>query len=314
MKYATHLRSLQALELAIRKGSIKAAAEELAITPAAVGQRIKVLEHYLGYELVQRGRHGIRPAPEMSPALAHLNAAFRELGTVFRLLDFQRAIEIHITADSDWAQLWLAPRLARYKKENSNTLFCVNGIGDVPMRIGDADCEVGFNLSGSKSDTEVLFHDLLLPVTSPANSERVAALPVEEMLEGFPLLHIDSYVLDAEEMGWPEWTRRFGHRRSSPERGIRYQRVVQALEAVYADAGFILCGASLVLPQLEKGMLSAPFPVDERVWTDHPYQVRFKADASPGGALHHFRNWLLSEAKNSQRDLENIAVRKTPAV
>ena len=32
----THLKSLQALDLAVRKGSLKAAADTLAITPAAV--------------------------------------------------------------------------------------------------------------------------------------------------------------------------------------------------------------------------------------------------------------------------------------
>jgi LysR family glycine cleavage system transcriptional activator len=48
MALVTHLRSLQALEMAVRKGSLNAAAGELGITPAAVGQRIKMLEDYLG--------------------------------------------------------------------------------------------------------------------------------------------------------------------------------------------------------------------------------------------------------------------------
>ena len=50
----THLRSLQALELAVRRGSFVAAAEGLGITPAAVGQRVKALEDYLGVELLSR--------------------------------------------------------------------------------------------------------------------------------------------------------------------------------------------------------------------------------------------------------------------
>ena len=50
MTSVTHLRSLQALELAIRKGSLKEAATSLAITPAALGQRIRAIEDYLGFE------------------------------------------------------------------------------------------------------------------------------------------------------------------------------------------------------------------------------------------------------------------------
>ena len=53
-----YLRSLQALDLVLQTGSLKAAAETLMITPAAVGQRIKALEDYLGIELVMRGRSG----------------------------------------------------------------------------------------------------------------------------------------------------------------------------------------------------------------------------------------------------------------
>ena len=72
----THLKSLQALELAVRTGSLKAGAEQLGITPAAIGQRIKALEDYLGLDLLARGRSGIRPTRELSAALAHISAAF----------------------------------------------------------------------------------------------------------------------------------------------------------------------------------------------------------------------------------------------
>ena len=62
----THLRALQALELALRTGSLKGAAGILAITPAAVGQRIKALEDYLGTELLVRGRAGLRATPALA--------------------------------------------------------------------------------------------------------------------------------------------------------------------------------------------------------------------------------------------------------
>jgi LysR family glycine cleavage system transcriptional activator len=50
----SHLKSLQALELALRLGSLRAAGRMLWITPAAVGQRIKALEDHLGVELMVR--------------------------------------------------------------------------------------------------------------------------------------------------------------------------------------------------------------------------------------------------------------------
>src|SRR4029077_3145735 len=105
----SHLKALQALELALRLGSLQAAGSALWITPAAVGQRIKTLEDYLGVDLVVRGRSGLRPAPALSKALPHLSRAFVELAGAAEALEFQRVNEIQIAADTDWAELWLKP-------------------------------------------------------------------------------------------------------------------------------------------------------------------------------------------------------------
>ena len=303
----SHLRGLQALELALRLGSMKAAAEELSISAAAVGQRIRALEDYLGYDLLVRGRSGIRPTPELEAAVAHIGAAFRELETVSRLLDFQRVNEVHITADPDWAELWLMPRLDAFREANPNTLLCINGVGDVPMRIGDADCTVWFGHQKGGADEAVLFHDYLVPVSSPENTDRISQLPEKERLEGFPIVHLDCYTLDAGEIGWKEWTRRFGRRSTGPERGIRYKRVQHALEAVYANAGLMICGLSLVRPQIDEGRLSVPFPIQEGGRSKNAYHVNFRPGALRRSAIERFREWLLNEARETAKQLRQVA-------
>ena len=166
----SHLRSLQAVELAIRKGSLKAAADTLGITPAAVGQRVRTLDDYLGSDLLLRGRSGLQPTPQLEHALADLQLAFAALERVTDALDFQRVSEIQIVADPDWADLWLAPRLDAFRKEHPNILFCVNGSGDVPLRLGAPDMRIDFGeVSG-----EALFTETFLPVTGPDNPRRIA--------------------------------------------------------------------------------------------------------------------------------------------
>lgn len=300
---ATHLRALQALELAIRKGSLKDAAAELAITPAAIGQRIKALEDYLGFDLVVRGRSGIRATRELEGALAHLGAGFRELDTVCRILDFQRVNEVHVTADTDWAELWLKPRLPRFREANPNTLFCINGVGDVPVRLGEADCEIRFG--DARDDDELLFHDYLLPVSSPVNTERLKGAPAESRLEGFPLLHLDCYIFDGGAIGWREWIAKYGYRLTAPDRGIRYKKLVQALEAVYANAGLLVCGLALVEPQIKDGRLSIPFAVDKGQWSANAYRVSFRPEALRRAATAKFRDWLLDEAGSARANLES---------
>ncbi len=291
--------------MTIRKGSLKAAAEELSITPAALGQRVKTLEDFLGFDLLVRGRSGIRPTLELESALAHLGAGFRELETVTRILDFQRVHEIHVVADSDWADFWLKPRLSQFKRNHPNTLFCINGVGDIPVRLGQADCEVWLGSARHDSNEDVLFNDYLLPVSSPENTERIATLPDDFPLEGFPLLHLDCYTTGEDAFGWPEWVRRHGYRKTAPGRGIRYGQVISALEAVYSNAGLIICGLALIQPQINDGKLSLPFPISQGEWSGHPYRIAFTESALRRSQSNEFRNWLISEASATQENIED---------
>ncbi len=306
MTAVTHLRSLQALELAIRKGSFKEAATELAITPAALGQRIRAIEDYLGFDLIVRSRSGTRATKELEAALAHLNAGFRELETVARILDFQRFNEIHITADSDWAELWLQPRLSMFQKENPNTLFCINGRGDVPVRLGNADCEIWFGEERGSENEDELFRDYLVPLGSPTNTKRISCQPKNTMLEGFPLLHLDCYTLNGGGIGWPEWIGKYGYRKTSPGLGIRYKKIMHALEAVYADSGFLICGLGLIQAKIKGGHLDAPFPIQEGQWSDHSYRIEFQHASLRRGQTETFRIWLLNQAEISKLELEEL--------
>ena len=306
MTSVTHLRSLQALELAIRKGSLKEAATSLAITPAALGQRIRTIEDYLGFDLIVRSRSGTRATKELEAALAHLSAGFRELETVARILDFQRVNEIHITADSDWAELWLQPRLSTFQKDNPNTLFCVNGTGDIPVRLGKSDCEIWFGEERGSEHEDILFRDYLVPVGSPANTRRISGQPKNAMLEGFPLLHLDCYTLNGGGIGWPEWIGKYGYRKTSPGLGIRYKKTMHALEAVYADSGFLICGLGLIGPKIEDGHLDTPFPIEEGQWSNHSYRIEFQHDSLRRKQTEIFRDWLLIQAEASKLELEEM--------
>lgn len=304
----TYLKSLQALELAVRVGSLRAAAEQLSITPAAVGQRIKALEDYLGLDLLARGRSGIRPTRELSAAIAHISAAFRELETATSILEFQRVHEIHIVADTDWAELWLKPRLAEFNAENPNILFCINGIGDVPVRLGQADCEIWFGESRGGRDEEEMFRDYLLPIGSPENTRYVWA--TASRLEGFPLVHLDCYRADSAAIGWPEWVRKHGYRKTALERGIRYPNVVRALESIYADSGILICGLGLMDAGVRSGRLSLPFPVTQGAWTGHAYRVAFRESAARRTQVARFRSWL---REKSSETLERLQQQVAPA-
>lgn len=291
----------------MRAGSLKGAAEELSITPAAVGQRIKALEDYLGVDLLVRGRSGLTATPALGAALDHLRRAFRELEAAAEALDLQRGHEIHIAAVSDFAELWLEPRLGKLRDELPNTLFCINGEGETPLRLGPVDCEITFGPTGNSSLTDALFPDFVVPVSSPENTGRVLRTSHRDRVEGFPLLHLDFYRNDPAVPNWANWIAANGLRRTAPERGIRFQRIAPVVEAVLADAGLAICGLALVTELLDDGRLCLPFPVSTGAWTSHEFQARFRRDALLRPQVRRFRAWLAVQARQTRMNLQTFS-------
>jgi LysR family transcriptional regulator, glycine cleavage system transcriptional activator len=302
MSAVTHLKSLQALELAIRSGSLRAAADRLGITAAAVGQRIRALEDYLGADLLVRGRSGLQPTPELELALGDLQTAFSALERVTETLDFQRVSEIQIVADPDWAELWLAPRLPAFHASYPNVLFCINGAGDIPLKLGAPDVSVVYGDGRGES----LFTDALLPVTGPDNLRRIAGKDPAKQMEGMPLLHLKAQLESPDHPGWVEWLRKYGHRDAGPDRGVRYQHARLALEAVRQDVGFLVCGLSLLQDDLKDGRVVNPFPMSQIVSAPHPYRLRLRQDSEKRPQVLRFAAWLRGEAAETRGDIEKM--------
>jgi LysR family glycine cleavage system transcriptional activator len=305
MTTPSHLKSLQALELAARTGSFALAAERLAITPAAVGQRVKALEDYIGVPLLERGRAGIRPTPALAAALPDLAAGFAALEAASGALDLARGRELHIAADPDFADLWLEPRLGAFRAAHPNIRINVNGVGDAPARPARIDCEIAFG--PARGDAELLFRDLMLPMASPANAARIARRDPGTGLEGFPLLHGDFHRDDPAAPSWPAWLAANGVARTAPGRGMRFGRFVDLLAAIEADAGIGLCGAALLGAALDAGRVVPLYPGAKGCATRHGYVVRYRARTAAKWALDRFRPWLARAAERTAARLADMA-------
>ncbi len=333
MTRTTHLNSLQALELAVREGSLQAAADRLGITPAAVGQRIRALEQFLDTELLLRGRSGLRPTAALQASLDDLHAAFAALDRVAAGLDFQRTAEIHIVADPDWSDLWLTPRLEGFREDHPNIRFNVNGEGDVPMRLGAADLIIDRDPAGRAAHGEPIYSEVFLPVGSPENAARITDpypttadfstpryLPVgtfsdedriwrhsqQGSLEGFPLLHIKSRSDAPGTPGWVDWLAAFPYERTSPERDVQYALVRNALESVKSGAGLLVCGLSCVLDDLKKGTLGLPFTGKDCLQAEHPYRLLVRPEARSRLQVRHFVDWLRAEAAKTRDEMDEF--------
>lgn len=111
----THLplNGLRVLDAAARHLSFTRAADELAVTPAAVGQQIRALEDTLGVVLFRRTTKGLELTAEAEGALAPLRNGFLQFEEAVRAMQAgQSSKSLTIAAPRDLTEKWLMPRLA----------------------------------------------------------------------------------------------------------------------------------------------------------------------------------------------------------
>src|SRR3546814_172598 len=122
----THLplNALRVLDAAARHLSFTRAADELAVTPAAVGQQVRALEETLGVVLFRRTTRGLELTPEAEQGLPALRTGFLQFEEAVRAMQQgQSSKTLTIAAPRDFTAKWLAPRLAAYGKSDPELRF-----------------------------------------------------------------------------------------------------------------------------------------------------------------------------------------------
>jgi LysR family glycine cleavage system transcriptional activator len=142
-------------DAAARHLSFTKAADELAVTPAAVGQQIRALEDVLGTVLFKRMTRNLELTPEAERALPALRAGFLQFEESVRILqDAQGSKVLTIAAPRDFTAKWLGPRLAAYGAANPDLRFTIESAdGGVDFTQANLDLAVTY---GPTPDVEGL--------------------------------------------------------------------------------------------------------------------------------------------------------------
>ena len=122
----THLplNGLRVLDAAARHLSFTRAADELAVTPAAVGQQIRALEDVLGVVLFRRTAKGLELTPEAESGLDALRHGFLQFEEAVRAMQSQQSSKVlTIAAPRDLTAKWLALRIADYARSDPELRF-----------------------------------------------------------------------------------------------------------------------------------------------------------------------------------------------
>lgn len=151
----THLplNALRVFDAAARHLSFTRAADELAVTPAAVGQQIRALEDVLGVVLFRRTPKGLELTDEASAGLEALRTGFLHFEDAVRAMQAGQSSHVYtIAAPREFFAAWLAPRLAAFRKANPEVRFSL--VSDEDADFTEANLDLAVRWAEGPGDLE----------------------------------------------------------------------------------------------------------------------------------------------------------------
>lgn len=191
----THLplNGLRVLDAAARHLSFTRAADELAVTPAAVGQQIRALEDVLGVVLFRRTPKGLELTPEAEGGLDALRAGFLQFEEAVRAMQSQQSSKsLTIAAPRDFTAKWLAPRLAVYGRSDPELRFALVAADDtLDFTEANLDLAVRYGRGAGEHEGVRLAEGATVMVEGPdGGGDTMIGWPGCEGLEGAAALRV----------------------------------------------------------------------------------------------------------------------------
>ncbi|MBB5515173.1 LysR family glycine cleavage system transcriptional activator [Rubricella aquisinus] len=287
------LTALRAFEAAARHLSFQNAADELAVTPAALSYQIKNLEAHLGAPLFTRLNRAVALTEAGKTLLPGTSDGFEQLRAAWRAT--QRLTDdtkLTITAGPAFTAKWLAPRMFRFAQANP----------DIEMRFAatlkvmdftrdDVDVAIRFGLGGDEGYySEPLLRGWLTPMMTPTLAEGVKTA---EDLAKLPLIHDDSMTFLKRVPNWGEWFAAAGLPDVDTSHGLRFSQADHAVDAALEGAGVVLGRLSVTERYLGNGRLVAPFALS--LTTPAHYRFVCPAGTETRPAVKRFHDWIYGE-------------------
>ncbi|WP_312784324.1 transcriptional regulator GcvA [Acidovorax temperans] len=300
MRSIAHLNALRAFEASARHQSFSLAAQELNVTPAAVGQLVRTLEDWLGSPLFVRstsGRARLVTTEVAEQALPDIRAGLERLAVgLERLRSGSAGGVLTVTVSPAFAAKWLLPRIERFQAAWPETDLrldtSLKPVDFVAQRI-DVGVRYGRGLWPGLA-AEKLMDEEVYPVCAPALLA-TATLQAPGDLRGQVLIHDQSVDTSTGFASWQAWLRHAGVQGVPTDRGLRINNSAAVLQAAIDGQGVALARSVMAHDDLAAGRLVRLFP-QVRLESTLAYYVVYRPECIAQPKVAAFRDWLLREA------------------
>lgn len=286
------LAAVRAFEAAARHLSFTRAAEELAMTQAAVSYQIKVLEERFGSPLFTRQARQVALTQAGQTLALSATEAFRVLAEGYEAARTGGLGTLSISTIPSFAANWLALNLGSFQLAHPSIAVRLDTSTHM-VDLAQENFDVGIRTGGSGEWPGLKAHMLMRADFTPMLSPKLAE-SIGGVCEPADLLKLP--IMDAGDPWWAIWFAAAGvdtgeNLASRP----RSQLGSQSYEgrAAVAGAGVAILTRALFVAELANGSLIQPF---ELVGDDgHAYWLVYQEQRRNVAKIRAFRDWILAE-------------------
>lgn len=294
------LSAVRAFEAAARHLSFTRAAEELAMTQAAVSYQIKVLEDRIGAPLFTRRPRQVSLTEAGQLLATAATEAFRTLAEGYERARSGGGGTLSISTIPTFAANWLALNLGSFQMAHPTIAVRVE-TGTRMVDFAQEDFDIGIRTGGSGVwkglTSHLLFHADFTPMLSPKLAASIGGVREPADLLKLP-------IVDAGDPWWHNWFTLAGiDARAELATRPRSQLGSQSYEgrAAVAGLGVGILTRALFVSELANGSLVQPFDI---VGDDgHAYWLVYREQRSKVPRIRAFRDWILSEVARASAPL-----------
>lgn len=288
------LNALRVFWVVMRKGSFRAAADDLLVTPQAVSQQIKLLEDILNVPLFERKGRVIEPT-EQAILLSHfVQAGFDEFTEgVRRVTNSTYRNRININVSPYFATRFLMARLERFRDRLPGADLRLTTMVELPDFAADeVDVSIQWGFGTWKEfDATLLVRDPKLICCAPALANQICE-PAD--LLKMTLLH----PVLARTL-WARVLRHLGLESPEPAGEIEFQDAATMRRGAISGIGVGLVSRIDAMEDLQAGRLVAPLGVDALAGMDPKdvpgFYLIFPKAHKRVKTVAAFCDWIISE-------------------
>lgn len=303
MNKPIYLNALKAFEASARYKSFSEAAQELNVTPAAVGQLVRALEEYLGFPLFYRqskGKNRLITTEVAEMALPDIQSGFDKLAIGLEKLKLGSSTGVlTVTVSPAFAAKWLLPRIDQFQNKwpdlNVRLDMSLKNIDYMAHKI-----DIGVRYGAGKwADLEAIkiMDEEVYPVCSPTFLQsRGNGFNLKDLLKE-TLIHDHSMVNHSDFPTWEKWLEIAGIKELQGKRNIQMNNSAAVLQTAMDGHGIALARSVMAQDDIRTGRLIKLFP-NINYQSPLSYYIVYRHELSNLPRILAFKEWMIQESYN----------------